>query len=96
MNAKAESINSEETLTLFLLGVVVLLIDMHSIIYSVRQQLKRVHDLDVSTLLLPDESSNHCGEQDLRCVRLQKNVSAQTPFSLFVAVTRTLHWSPLL
>lgn len=46
-------------LTLFLLSVVVLLVNMHSVIYGVRQQLKGVHHLDVSPFLLPDQSSNH-------------------------------------
>lgn len=46
-------------LTLLLLGVVILLVNMHSFIYGVRQQLKGVHHLDVSPLLLPDQGSNH-------------------------------------
>ncbi len=46
-------------LTLLLLGVVVLLVNMHSVIYGVRQQLKGVHHLDVSPFLLPDQGSDH-------------------------------------
>lgn len=47
-------------LTLFLLGVVVLLVNMHSVIYGVRQQLKGVHHLNVSSLLLPNQGSDYC------------------------------------
>lgn len=50
-------------LTLFLLGVVVLLVNVHFVVYGVRQQLKGVHHLNVSTLLFPNQSSNHWGER---------------------------------
>lgn len=53
-------------LTLLLLGVVVLLVNMHSVIYGVRQQLKGVHHLNVSPLLLPDQSSDHWATQDIK------------------------------
>lgn len=53
-------------LTLLLLGVVVLLVNMHSVIYGVRQQLKGVHHLNVSPLLLPDQSSDHWATQDVK------------------------------
>lgn len=55
-----------KVLTLLLLSVVVLLVNVHSVIYGVRQQLKGVHHLNVSPLLLPDESSNHCATQDIK------------------------------
>lgn len=46
-------------LTLLLLGVVVLLVNVCSVIYQLMKQLKGVHHLNVSTLLLPDQCANH-------------------------------------
>lgn len=45
---------SEIRLTLLLLGVVILLVNVCSVIYQLMKQLKGVHHLNVSTLLLPD------------------------------------------
>lgn len=46
-------------LTLFFLGVVVLLVNMYFVIYGVRQQLKGIHHFNVSTLLLSYQGTNH-------------------------------------
>ncbi len=94
--------------TLFLLGVVVLLVNMHSVVYGVRQQFKRVHHLYVSSLLLSDQSSNHWpGEKkhnhpvtdklSLTWRKHGRHITAYTPsFFHSVVATHTLHWSPLL
>lgn len=55
-------LNTWTKLTLLLLGVVVLLVNVHFVVYGVRQQLKGVHHLDVSTLLFPNQSSYHWAE----------------------------------
>lgn len=46
-------------LTLLLLCVVILLVNMNSVLHCVKEQLKRVHHLDVAALLLPNQSANH-------------------------------------